>query len=80
MSMSWIRAILLVIWALVVVESVIFTNSLMGATMQDGGKRERSDDQSSYIYYFYIKTIYYNFRLGSGCNLDKELSRNKELS
>jgi len=29
--------------ALVVVESVIFADSLMGATMQDGGKRERSN-------------------------------------
>jgi len=28
--------------ALVVVESVIFADALMGATMQDGGKRERS--------------------------------------
>jgi len=29
--------------ALVVVESVLFANSLMNATIQDGGKRERSN-------------------------------------
>jgi len=29
--------------ALVVVESVIFTDSLMGATIQDGSRRESSD-------------------------------------
>ena len=29
--------------ALIVVENVIFTNSLMSATIQDGSKRERSD-------------------------------------
>jgi len=28
--------------AIVVVEYVIFTNYLIGATIQDGGKRERS--------------------------------------
>jgi len=30
--------------ALVVVESVIFADALVDATMQDGGKRERSND------------------------------------
>jgi len=29
--------------AVVVVECVIFTNSLIGITIQDGGKRERSN-------------------------------------
>ena len=29
--------------ALVVVESVLFANSLMGATIHDSGKRERSN-------------------------------------
>ena len=29
--------------ALVVVDNIIFTNSLIGATIQDGGKRKRSD-------------------------------------
>ena len=50
MSMSMSISILAGIWAirlvdraLVVVESVIFADSLMGATMQDGGKRERSN-------------------------------------
>ena len=30
--------------ALVVVESVLFANSLMGATIQDSSKRERSNE------------------------------------
>jgi len=29
--------------ALVILESDLFTNSLMGTTMQDGGKKERSN-------------------------------------
>ena len=29
--------------ALVVVDNIIFTNSLIGATIQDSGKRKRSD-------------------------------------
>jgi len=29
--------------ALVVVDNIIFTNSLIGATIQDGSKRKRSD-------------------------------------
>jgi len=32
--------------ALVVVKDNLFTNSLIDITMQDGGKRERSDGQS----------------------------------
>jgi len=30
--------------ALAVLEKDVFANSLIGATMQDGGKRERSDE------------------------------------
>jgi len=30
--------------ALVVVESILFANSLMSAVIQDGGKRERSNE------------------------------------
>ena len=30
--------------ALVVIESVLFANSLMSATIQDSGKRERSNE------------------------------------
>jgi len=50
-SMSMSISILEEIWfkmlvdkALVVVESVLFANSLMDATIQDGGKRERSNE------------------------------------
>ena len=43
MFIFMLAGIWLVERALVVVESVIFTNSLMGATIQDGGKRERSN-------------------------------------
>ena len=41
--MSWFGVRLLEMLAIAVEESVIFANSLVGATMQDGGKRERSD-------------------------------------
>ena len=50
-SMSMSISILEEVWfkmlvdkALVVVESVLFANSLMGATIQDSGKRERSNE------------------------------------
>jgi len=39
--------IFLVERVLVVLESDLFANSLMGATMQDGGKRERSNVMTS---------------------------------
>jgi len=35
------EAILLVVEHVVTVESIIFPSSLIGTTMQDGGKRER---------------------------------------
>ena len=41
--MSEFEVRLLEMLAIAVGESVIFANSLVGATMQDGGKRERSD-------------------------------------
>ena len=47
MSISILEEIwfkMLVDKALVVVESVLFANSLMDATIQDGGKRERSNE------------------------------------
>ena len=31
--------------AIVVKESIIFANSLVGTTMQDGGKKEKSNDE-----------------------------------
>jgi len=40
---SWFGVKLLETLAIAVEESVIFANSLVGTTMQDGGKRERSD-------------------------------------
>jgi len=50
-SMSMSISILEEVWfkmlvdkALVVIESVLFANSLMGATIQDSGKRERSNE------------------------------------
>jgi len=43
MSMSEFGVRLLETLAIVVGESVIFANSLVGATMQDSGKKERSD-------------------------------------
>ena len=42
-SISWFGVKLLKTLAIAVKESVIFTNSLVGTTMQDSGKRERSD-------------------------------------
>jgi len=47
MSISILEEIwfkMLVDKALVVVESVLFANSLMGATIQDSDKRERSNE------------------------------------
>jgi len=47
MSISILEEIwfkMLVDKALVVVESVLFANSLMGATIQDSNKRERSNE------------------------------------
>ena len=50
-SMSMSISILEEVWfkmlvdkALVVIESVLFANSLMSATIQDSGKRERSNE------------------------------------
>ena len=43
MLMSEFGAELLEMLAIADVKGVIFTNSLIGATIQDGGKRERSD-------------------------------------
>ena len=43
MSISEFGVRLLETLVIAVGESVIFTNSLVGTTMQDGGKRERSD-------------------------------------
>ena len=43
MSMSEFGVRLLEMLAIAVGESVIFANSLVGATMQNGGKREKSD-------------------------------------
>ena len=40
--------------ALVVVESIIFTNSLMSAIIQDSGKRERSNDIDDNISFNFI--------------------------
>jgi len=41
MSKSRIEVILCVVELVVVSESVIFPSSIVGTTMQDGGKRER---------------------------------------
>ena len=43
--MSQFKVRLLEMLAIEVKESVIFANSLVGATMQNGGKRERSNDE-----------------------------------
>jgi len=43
MLMSEFGAKLLEMLAIADVKGVIFANSLIGATIQDGGKRERSD-------------------------------------
>ena len=40
--------------ALVVVESIIFTNSLMSAIIQDSGKRKRSNDIDDNISFNFI--------------------------
>ena len=49
MSMSEFGVRLLEMLAIAVGESVIFTNFLVGATMQDSGKRKRSDVHVSII-------------------------------
>ena len=70
MLLSWIGVILLVVECIAEVESVIFPSSLIGATMQDGGKRERRDDAFSLIttpknlisliFYLYFSSFTYN--------------------
>ena len=43
--MSQFEVRLLEMLAIAVKESIIFANSLVGTTMQDGGKKEKSNDE-----------------------------------
>ena len=54
--------------AVSIVENNVFTDSLIGATIQDGGKRERSDFKINY-YYTDIKKVWENviYELLKGC-------------
>ena len=46
---------------LVVVESVIFADSLMDATIQDSSKEERSDSAVTYFFLSHFQFIFYLF-------------------
>ena len=46
------------------VENILFANSLMGATIQDGGKRERSIfDTLHYTTMVWLYTLYYKLSI-----------------